>query len=162
MTAPEPKHAETKSLDPREVEVKTGSSYPAPFRAKVEGRRKQALGNALGLRNFGVNVVTLGPGDWSAQRHWHTRQDEFVYVLAGELTLVTESGESNLGPGTVAGFPAGNGDGHHLINRGAGDAVYLEVGDRMPGDEVVYPDIDLLLLDEAGRKTFTNKKREPL
>jgi len=92
-----------------------------------------------------VNLVTVPPGAWSALRHWHTRQDEFVYVLDGELALVTDAGEQILRPGMAAGFPAGTPDGHHLVNRSTAPATYLEVGDRVPGDEVHYPDADLFV-----------------
>ena len=152
---------ETIVLDPGDVPVKRGSSYPPPYDKPVAGREKQALGDALGLRNFGVNLVRLKLGDWSAQRHWHARQDEFVYILEGEVTLVTDAGERVLAPGMAAGFPAGNGDGHHLLNRSEAVAAYLEVGDRLPGDAVDYPDIDMRVENSAERKRFTNKKGEP-
>ena len=148
-------------LDPGVVRARTGSSYPEPFRKLAEGRSKRALGDALGLKTFGVNLTRLGPGGWSSIRHWHSRQDEFIYVLEGELTLVTDDGEQTLTPGLAAGFPAGRANGHHLINKSDRDAAYLEVGDRLPGDEVVYPDVDLLVLDRPGGKVFTNRKGEP-
>ncbi len=148
-------------LDPAAVPKVIGTSYPAPYDREPAGREKRRLGDALGLRNFGVNLTRLGPGDWSAQRHWHTRQDEFIYIVSGETTLVTDAGERVVTAGQIVGFPAGNPDGHALINRSAADVHYLEVGDRMPGDEVVYPDIDLLLRDDAGAKTFTKKSSEP-
>lgn len=108
------------AIDPKSVPVRIGSSvYPKQFRKPVEGRSKQALGDAVGLRNFGVNLTRLAAGAWSSIRHWHTRQDEFIYVLEGEITLVTDDGEQVLGPGMVAGFPAGTPNGHHLINRGS-------------------------------------------
>lgn len=132
------------ALDPATVPTRTTSMYPTDeLRARMTGRSKQALGDALGLQTFGVNLVRLAPGAMSALRHWHSRQDEFVYVLAGELTLATEQGEQTLGPGQCAGFPAGRADGHHLVNRGSGEALYLEVGDRSPGDRVCYPGEDL-------------------
>jgi uncharacterized cupin superfamily protein len=133
------------ALDPSTVPERFGSAYPEQYRAFVRDRRKRALGNELGLTHYGVNLVTMPPGSWSAQRHWHTHQDEFVYVLEGELVLVTEAGEQTLRPGMAAGFPAGKADGHHLVNRSAAPAVFLEVGDRVPGDEVHYPDIDLFV-----------------
>ena len=131
------------ALDPATVAVKTGTSYPEPFRSMVGERRKRALGDALGLTNYGVNLVELPPGAMSSMRHWHSRQDEFVYVLEGELTLITDAGEQLLRAGMAAGFAAGSGDGHHLINRSDAPARYLEVGDRTAGDAVVYPDVDL-------------------
>jgi uncharacterized cupin superfamily protein len=118
--------------------------YPtAEWRAKVAGRSKRALGDALSLTNFGVNLVRLDPGAWSSLRHWHTRQDEFVWVLEGEVVLVSDCGEQVLSAGMCAGFPAATGDGHHLVNRSSAPAVFLEVGDRLPGDMVRYPTLDL-------------------
>lgn len=119
------------------------SSYPEPFAARVAGRQKQALGDVFGLTHFGVNRTTLAPGAVSALRHWHSVQDEFVYILSGEPTLVTEEGEMVLRPGMCMGFRAGNPDGHHLVNRSTEKVVYLEVGDRLPGDSGSYPDDDL-------------------
>jgi len=149
------------ALDPGTVPVRKGSSYPEPFRAAVAERAKQPLGNALGLTNFGVNLVRLGPGVVSSQRHAHTRQDEFVYVVEGELVLVTDEGEQALTPGMVAGFPAGTGNGHHLVNRSDRDAVYLEVGDRTPGDEVDYPDIDMQVRIVDGVERFVRRNGTP-
>jgi uncharacterized cupin superfamily protein len=141
------------ALDPAQVPARTTSIYPTEaLRALVAGRRKQALGDALGLQTFGVNLVTLEPGALSALRHWHTRQDEFIYVLEGEVTLVTERGEQVLGAGHCAGFPAGRADGHQLLNRGSVAAVYLEVGDRLPGDRAHYPEADLEA--RAGRGAY--------
>lgn len=153
----------TPALDPETVPARHGSGYPAPFRDKVEGRIKRALGDALGLTQFGVNLVTLPPGAWSAQRHWHSHEDEFVYVLSGELTLVTDAGAQRLGPGMAAGFPAGKPDGHHLINRSDQPATYLEVGSRRDDvDEVDYPDIDMAVRhDAAGRQQFVHKDGRP-
>ena len=139
------------ALDPATVPSRTGTAYPEPFRAPCEARAKQALGNELGILSFGVNLVRLEPGSWWSQRHWHSRQDEFVFVLEGEITLVTDAGEQLLRPGTAAGFPAGKADGHHLVNRTDRVAVYLEVGDRAPDDEVTYPDIDMRYADFAFR-----------
>ncbi len=150
------------ALDPMTAAPHRGSSYPEPFGAAAERRTKRALGDALGLGNFGVNLTRLEPGAWSSQRHWHSHEDEFMLVLEGELTLVTDEGEQVLGPGMAAGFPAGVENGHHLINRADTAAVYLEVGDRRPGeDAVVYPDIDLLLPPGTGGAVFTNRKGEP-
>jgi uncharacterized cupin superfamily protein len=104
-------------VDPNDLQSRTGSAYPEAFQGVVEGREVRGLGDALGLSNFGVNLVTLEPGAASSQRHWHSREDEFVYVLDGDLTLVTEAGETVLGPGMAAGFPAGKPDGHCLVNR---------------------------------------------
>jgi uncharacterized cupin superfamily protein len=130
-------------LDPLAVPARTTTNYPEPLARVVAGRSKRALGEALGLRNFGVNLTRLEPGAASALRHWHTRQDEFVWVLEGELTLVTSGREQRLRAGQAAGFRAGHPDGHHLVNRSAAPALYLEIGDRLPGDEAQYPDDDL-------------------
>jgi uncharacterized cupin superfamily protein len=119
------------------------TDYPEPFASRVAGRDKQVLGDLFGLQTFGVNRTTLKPGAISALRHWHTRQDEFIYVLSGTPTLVMEDTETELKPGMCVGFKAGQPDGHHLINRSSTDVVYLEVGDRSPGDWVTYPDDDI-------------------
>jgi len=152
---------QTPALDPATLEVRTGTGYPEPFRAIVKGRERRVLGDALGLKNFGVNLTTLKPGAASAARHWHAKQDEFVYIVAGELTLVTDAGEQVLKPGMAAGFPAGKADGHHLVNRSGKDAVYLEVGDRTPGDIGSYPDDDLEARDIEGRWHFFHKDGTP-
>jgi uncharacterized cupin superfamily protein len=138
------------------------SNYPEPFASRVAGREKRPLGDLFGLRNFGVNLTRLAPGAMSALRHAHSRQDEFVYVLEGRPTLVTDDGETPLEPGMCAGFRAGSGDGHHLVNRSAQDVVYLEVGDRTGGDEASYPEDDLkAALDPDGRWRFTRKDGTP-
>jgi uncharacterized cupin superfamily protein len=156
-----PRDIQPPAFDPMTVAPRTGSGYPPPFRAACATRTKRALGDAAGLTHFGVNLTHLNPGDWSAQRHWHTDADEFVYVLEGELTLVTDAGEQVLTPGMAAGFPAGVEDGHCLINRGDAVAVYLEVGDRVPGDRAYYPDIDLIAEPHDGKYRYTNRKGEP-
>ncbi len=148
-------------LDPESVTPRTGSIYPKPFDAPLKGRAKRALGDPLGLTQFGVNLTTLAPGAWSSQRHWHENEDEFVYVLEGEITLVTDEGETVLRPGMAAGFPAGKPNGHHLINRGDAPALYLEVGTRMPAEVAHYSDIDLGARKEGGRFVFTHKNGEP-
>jgi uncharacterized cupin superfamily protein len=149
------------ALDPRTVPARTGTTYPEPFAAAPAGRQKRALGDALGLTNFGVNLVRVPPGVVSSQRHWHSRQDEFVYIVEGTLVLVTDGGEQTLTPGMVAGFPAGAGDGHHLVNRSAADAVYLEVGDRTEGDEVDYSDIDMQVRLIDGERRYVKKDGTP-
>jgi uncharacterized cupin superfamily protein len=147
------------ALDPATVPARTASAYPTEaLRAPLAGRSRRALGDALGLASFGVNLTTLGPGAWSSQRHWHTRQDEFVYVLEGEVTLITDAGAQVLGPGMCAGFPAGRADGHHLVNRSDRPAVYLEVGDRLPGDGGHYPDVDLAA--QPGKPAYTFTRRD--
>ncbi len=145
------------ALDPRLVPERTGSFYPRAFRGPADERIRQALGDALGLAQFGVNLVRLPPGAASALRHWHDQEDEFVYVLEGEATLITDAGQQVLGPGMAAGFPAGVEDGHHLINHGAGTAVYLEVGSRVPAEAVTYSDVDLKMQRKSGQRSYKHK-----
>jgi uncharacterized cupin superfamily protein len=137
------------------------SAYPAEFAVRVQGRVKRVLGDRFGLKNFGVNLTRLAPGAESALRHAHARQDEFVYVLEGSLVLRTDAGETLLTAGMCAGFAAGSGDAHQLVNRSDADALYLEVGDRSPGDAVVYPDDDLAATLVDGLWTFTHKDGNP-
>ncbi len=145
------------ALDPGTLPARTGSSYPEPFRAAVAGREKRALGDPFGLNGFGVNLVRLPPGCWSSQRHFHTLEDELVYILEGEVMLVTDAGEQVMTAGMVAGFPGGERNGHHLINRSGRDAVYLEVGDRLADDEADYPDQDLCLKLRQGELVFQHR-----
>lgn len=147
--------------DPFKVEGRRGTGYPAEFAKGFEGRIKRALGNAGGLTQFGVNLTTLDPGAMSAQRHWHEAEDEFVYVLDGELTLITDDGEEVLSAGMAAAFPAGERNGHHLINRSGSPATYLEVGTRAQDDDGDYPDIDLRFEKRAGKVRFLHKSGEP-
>ncbi|MGH7906966.1 MAG: cupin domain-containing protein [Candidatus Binataceae bacterium] len=143
------------ALDPASVPAKKGATlYPEPFRAIVAGRTRHRLGDALGLKNFGVNLTWLDPGAHSSARHWHTHEDEFIYVIEGEITLISDEGEQVLTPGIAAGFPAGKPGAHHLVNRGGKPAAYLEVGDRRIGDEVNYPEIDLHC---GPNRSFTHK-----
>jgi uncharacterized cupin superfamily protein len=121
----------------------SGTRYPAPFAAPCARRHWLRLGDAAGLTQFGVNLVTLEPGVWSSQRHWHSHEDEFIFVLEGQLVLVTDAGEEPLRAGDCAGFKAGDRNGHHLLNRGAHAARLLVVGSRHPEDHGEYPDIDL-------------------
>ena len=138
------------------------SNYPEPFASRMARRQKRALGDVFGLTNFGVNLTRLAPGGESALRHAHSRQDEFVYVLQGCATLVTDRGEVELRPGMCAGFKAGSGEAHHLVNRGTEDVLYLEVGDRSAGDTVVYPDDDIAAeLDPSGKWRFVRKDGAP-
>jgi uncharacterized cupin superfamily protein len=148
-------------LDAMDVPPRTGSIYPAPFAEPLAGRAKRALGNALDLSQFGVNLVTLAPGTWSSQRHWHANEDEFVYVLEGEATLVTDAGETVLRPGMAAGFPAGRADGHHLINKSDAPVLYLEVGTRAAREVAEYSDIDMVARRGGGAFIFTHKDGEP-
>lgn len=137
-------------IDIAAIPPRRGSSYPAPYAEMAKDRAKQALGNAGGLSDFGVNLVTLPPGAWSSQRHWHLLEDEFVYVLSGELTLVTNAGETRVGAGECAAFPKNTPDGHCFINKSQTDAIYLEVGTRSGKDTATYPDIDLHLVVGKG------------
>ena len=158
---PRPPALDPPALNPSTVPVRKGSPHRHPYREQLAGRQKRALGDALGIANFGVNLVELGPGDWSSPRHWHSHEDEFVFVLDGELTLVTESGEQRLTAGMAAGFPAGVEDGHHLVNRSDGPARYLEIGTRDLDDVAHYADIDLLGRNGPDGRVFTNRKGEP-
>jgi uncharacterized cupin superfamily protein len=147
--------------DAMTIEPVRGSDYPDPFNKAVAARERRRLGEAFGLENFGVNLLRVPAGCASSQRHWHSRQDELVYVLSGELVLVTDAGEQLLTAGMAAGFPAGRADGHHLVNRSARDAVVIEIGDRMPGDEVDYSDIDMLVRWIGGEERFVHKDGTP-
>jgi uncharacterized cupin superfamily protein len=150
-------------VNPLEAPESNSTSYPALFRAVNQNRWNRRIGESLGLTNFGVNITRIVPGGQSSSRHWHSRQDEFVYVLVGEVVLETNEGERVLGPGTCAGFPAGARDGHRFVNKGTSDVLLLVVGDRTAGDEVHYPDIDLhARLDADGRYRFTRKDGTPL
>ncbi len=139
--------AKTSAMDPMTIAPTLGTNYPEEFAALCAGRVKRKVGDALGLTHFGVNIVKLTPGSGSAHRHWHSGSDEFVYIIDGEATLITDAGEQVLGPGMVAGFPANSGDGHHLVNKSDTDVLYLEMGDRPSLDNVDYPDIDMLVRD---------------
>jgi len=142
-------------LDLNSIPVVGGSDYPAPFHEAVDGRTKQALGDAGGLRQFGVNLVELQPGAASSQRHWHAREDEFVTVLSGELVLVTDEGETLMRAGDHAAFPAGRANGHQLVNRSWGPGVFLVVGTRDPDDVVTYTEVDMRY--DSASDTYTRK-----
>ena len=139
------------------------SGYPADLVARIGDREKRVLGDIFGLRNFGVNLTRLPPGAASALRHAHEKQDEFVYILEGHPVLVTDAGETPLAPGMCAGFPAGTGDAHHLVNRGGADVLYLEVGDRTPFEHVSYPDDDLMIRPGPdGKSVYYRKDGTPI
>lgn len=147
-------------IDVDALAVRTGSHYPAPFDQLCNGRQRQRLGDAAGLTQFGVNLLRLPPGVWSSQRHWHTAEDEFVWVIQGEVVLVTDEGEQVLYPGDCAGFPAGAPNGHHIQNRSAADAVLLEVGSRREAqDGCDYPDIDMIA--RAGEDIYRHRDGTP-
>jgi uncharacterized cupin superfamily protein len=138
------------------------SNYPEPFFSRMARREKRPLGDLFGLVNFGVNLTRLAPGGESSLRHAHSRQDEFIYVLEGKPTLITDAGETPLEPGMCAGFKAGTGDAHHLVNRTRSDVLYIEVGDRATGDEGRYPDDDIQAVLGADSKwRFTRKDGTP-
>ncbi len=138
------------------------SLYPEPYASLVAGRERRPLGNLFGLTNFGVNLTRMVPGAVSAMRHAHTTQDEFVYILEGNPVLITDAGETPLAPGMCAGFKAGTGNGHKLANRTERDVLYLEIGDRTPGDSVSYPDDDLqAVLGSDGQWRFLHKDGTP-
>ena len=149
------------ALDPATAPERRGSGYPEPFRSRMGERVKRRLGDACGLTRFGVNLVMLPPGGQSALRHWHTKEDEFVYVLEGEVVLVTNEGEQTLRAGDCAGYAGGKPDGHHFINRGSAPARYLEVGNRDPEDAPFYPDDDLAWVDDAHGGRYTHKDGTP-
>ncbi len=138
--------------------LKTGSAYPPPHNQEVLGRSRWAgLGDLFGLDQFGVNVVTLLPGAWSSHRHWHAQEDEFVYMLEGEVTLVDDAGDHVMTPGMCAGFKAGNGNGHHLKNVSDKPAVYLEMGSRKTVESVTYSDIDMMAAKNGGPWKYVKK-----
>ena len=147
--------------DPAKIEGRRGTIYPAKFAQGFEGRIKRTLGNAGGLSQFGVNLTTLDPGAKSSHRHWHRAEDEFIYVLEGELTLITDAGEETLRPGMAATFPAGEQNGHQLINRSGKPVTYLEIGTRSKDEDVTYSDIDLCGERRDGTFRFFTKSGEP-
>lgn len=149
-----------KKIDIAAGKTVVGSGYPAPYDEPCRQRKRFRLGDAAGLTQFGVNLLRLPPGVWSSQRHWHAAEDEFVYILEGEVVLVTGAGEEVLRAGDCAGFKAGDPDGHHLQNRTSAEVVLLEIGSRNPeGDGVDYPDIDLAI--RAGARAFLHKDGTP-
>ena len=145
------------ALNPAAVEESRRSGYPEPYRSRMGDRTKRRLGDACGLTRFGVNLVTLAPGGQSALRHWHTLEDEFVYVLEGELVLVTNDAEQVLTAGDCAGYPAGKRDAHHFINRSRAPARYLEIGNRAEGDNAFYPDDDLMFIEHEDGVFYAHK-----
>ena len=148
-------------IDVAALSWRSRTGYPEALREIVNGRERKALGDAGGLTQFGVNFTRLKPGAATALRHWHEREDEFVYVLEGELVLIEDDGETVLGPGDAAAFKAGVANGHHLVNRSGRDALLLEIGTRSTVERCHYPDVDLAAVtDEAGDR-FTRKSGEP-
>ena len=149
------------AFDPKELPEQSTTGYPEPYKSRVAGRHKRRLGDAAGLRNFGVNLTRLDPGAESSMRHWHTKQDEFVYILEGEVTLVSDAGRQKLKAGMAAGFPAGKADGHQLVNETNKRVLYLEIGDRTPGDGATYSEADLAAKLVDGKWVFTHKDGSP-
>lgn len=149
------------ALDPAELAPRTDSGYPEPYRSRVVPREKRALGAALGLTQLGINQTTLPPGKESSMRHWHTHEEEFIFVVSGAVVLITDAGEQTLTAGMCAGFPlpaAGHvGDGHQLVNRGTEPAVYLEISNKDTRDKAHYPDVDMMFHGIAAAVRFTRK-----
>lgn len=144
-------------IDIAKILLDASTNYPDPFHRAVEGRARKRLGNAAGLDQFGVNLTTLTPGAASALRHWHEREDEFVYILEGEVVLIEDDGETVLRPGDAAGFKANNGIGHQLVNRSSRDALYLEIGTRAKHERVDYPDVDMMVVRDDNGMRYTHK-----
>ena len=148
-------------IDLSKTPVKTGSIYSPPYAEMVAGRSSQRLGDAGGLTQFGVNLVTLQPGAMSSLRHWHLVEDEFVMVTQGEVTMITDAGPEVMGVGDCASFPAGRQNGHHFINHTTTSAQFLVVGAKAPRDVATYSDVDLMVTMEGARATFTHKDGTP-
>ena len=148
-------------IDIESLPVDSRSTYPEPFNHVVAGRVRKRLGNAAGLDQFGVNLTTLKPGAASALRHWHEKEDELVYVLAGELTLIEDGGETLLQAGEAAGFKANVSNGHHLVNKSNRDAVYLEIGTRSKHERAEYPDVDLVVIRDETGAHYLHKDGKP-
>jgi uncharacterized cupin superfamily protein len=150
-----------KRIDPDLLAPIVGTLYPPPYDEPCLSRERRKLGDAAGLTQFGVNLLRLPPGAWSSQRHWHTGSDEFVYVLAGEVVLVTDAGEERLGPGDAAGFKAGDPDGHHLQNRSGLDALVLEIGTRVADDAAHYAEADMFSPADGEPAIYTRRDGTP-
>jgi uncharacterized cupin superfamily protein len=148
-------------IDIGTIKLDSSTNYPEPFRQAVLGRARKRLGNAVGLDQFGVNLTTLQPGAWSAQRHWHAAEDELIYVLSGELVLCEDNGETLLKAGDAAGWKAGAANGHCLINRTEREAVYLEIGSRSQREQVEYPDIDMRMERDENGSRYLHKSGQP-
>jgi uncharacterized cupin superfamily protein len=151
----------SKRIDIAAIAPVIGTLYPQPFDQPCRSRERQKLGDAAGLTQFGVNLLRLPPGAWSSQRHWHTASDEFVYVISGEVVLVSDSGEELLGPGDAAGFKAGDTNGHCLQNRSGSDAFVLEIGTRVADDAGYYPEIDMVAPAGGRPAAYTHRDGSP-
>lgn len=155
---------ERPAVDPQDLPIRNSSGYPEPYRSRVLPREKRALGDAVGLTKIGVNLTTLMPGKESAMRHYHTHEDELVYIVEGEIVLCTDDGEQVLGPGTYAGFPAGARNGHHFVNRSDRPVRYLEISNRDPEDSAVYtdPEVDMVYSKSPeGKHVFSHRDGRP-
>ncbi len=139
----------------------TGNGYPPPLDRIAEGRTKRKVSDHAGLNDYGINITALPPGGWSAQRHWHEQEDEFIYIMSGELVLVTDDGEETVTAGHMMGFPKGYKNGHHLVNRSNENAVYMEIGTRCRDEVCHYPDVDLYMEMKNGEDIFTHKDGTP-
>lgn len=148
-------------IDVAKIPVEAGSSYPQPYHRAVAGRERKRLGNAAGLDQFGVNLTRLKPGAASSLRHWHEQEDEFVYILEGEVVLVEDGGETVLKAGDAAGFKASSRVGHQLVNKSKRDATYLEVGTRSKYERVEYPGVDLMVVRDDKGMRYTRRNGEP-
>jgi uncharacterized cupin superfamily protein len=148
-------------VDIAKVPVRSGAFYPDGLKDECLGRHKKQLGDEVGITQFGVNITRIEPGQSSSLRHWHEQEDEFIYMLEGELVLAENDGEVVLKPGDAAGFKAGSGNAHRLINRGTVDAVYFEVGTRSKHEKVHYPDVDLMLVRDDNGRRYLHKSGEP-
>jgi len=149
------------TVDTALIEAKIGTGYPAPFAKMCQQREKKVLGDLFGLDQFGVNLTTLPPGQWSALRHWHQKEDEFIYVVSGELVLIDDRGEHQLTAGMCAGFPAGEKNGHHIVNNSDQPGSFIEIGIRSKIEHVEYPDVDLIADKDESGFVFSNRKGEP-
>jgi uncharacterized cupin superfamily protein len=145
-----------------DLPARAGSGYPAPYDAPCQSRSRRRLADAFGLSQFGVNLLEMPPGAWSSQRHWHERQDELIYVLEGEVTLVTDEGETLLTSGMTAGFRAGSGNGHHLVNRSAATVRVLEIGTRTEEEVAHYPDIGMMYRQDAAGGAYYTADGRPV
>ncbi len=148
-------------IDISTLPIDSRTGYPPPYDRLVVGRERKRLGNAAGLDQFGVNLTTLKPGAASALRHWHEQEDEFIYMIEGELVLIENEGETVLRPGDAAGFKANSPNGHHLVNRSARPAIYLEIGTRSPHERAHYSDVDLQVVRDHKGMRYTHKNGEP-
>lgn len=149
------------TLRAADVPARRATVYPPRYAGEVAGREKRALGDRFGLRQYGVNLTTLAPGAWSAHRHWHEQEDEFVYVVDGELTLIDDAGEHVLTAGMCAGFKAGLANGHHLVNKSGRPASYIEVGSRADNETAHYPEADMEFRKRGGVASVVHKDGSP-